>query len=62
MHNDSDGDDNNNDDNNYQNLYICTAYHDKITQHVLHQTLQTTIKVRGSKHSIMYSDESASFV
>jgi hypothetical protein len=65
MHNDSDGDsddDNNNDDNHDQDFYIYTAYHDKITQHTLHQTLRSTIKIRSSKHSVMCSDVSAFFV
>jgi hypothetical protein len=63
MHNDSDGDDDdNNNNNNNKVLYICTTYYDKITQHALHQTLRSTIKVRNSKHSVMYSDVSASFV
>jgi hypothetical protein len=69
MHNDSDdgGDDdnddyNNNNNNNNQGLYICSTYNDKITQHALHQTLRSTIKVRKSMHSVMYSNVSPSFV
>ena len=34
--------------------YMCSPYRDKITQHALHQTLRSTIKVRKSMHSIMY--------
>jgi hypothetical protein len=65
MHNDSDGDydyDDDDDDNNYQDLYICSTYHDNITQHGLHQSLRSTIKVRKSMHSVMYSNLSASSV
>jgi hypothetical protein len=47
MHNDSndDDDDDDDDDDNYNNqdLYICSIYHDKITQHALHQTDMTKL-------------------
>jgi hypothetical protein len=65
MHNDSAGDydcDDDDDDNNNQDLYICSTYYDKITQHRLHQSLRSTIKVRKSMHSVMYSNVSASSV
>ena len=60
MHNDSDDDDddddddNNNNNNNNQDLYICSTYHNKITQHALHQTLRSTTKARKSMYSVMY--------